>query len=546
MIIAITLYSVDIKASPSPELKGGETEIKGILKTVSPSIVKVIFESNKRNFSSGIAVDRNYVLSSIFITQFPFDEIYIQTTDGRSFPAELVGKDPESRLILLSIKEKALTPFVRSNKLETGDWAGLVGAFYQKFPSVFQGIVSSASEDELLLNAPVVPGSAGGAVVNRKGELLGIILGRFGFSLSPDYTFKDSSGEIHIQSVKSKQEGLCYAIPATRAFRIADDLKQYGKVRRGWLGILMSTGKNGVVVQDVIADSPARKADLRQYDEITKMNGKIVRNAEDVIRIIRSTKPDQKIKFDLIRGNNKKSAFVTIEEARDMRPPALVPPFEFSIEPPAVPDFTSSLPATEDYVVHYSGPRTLGMDVVALTPELAKELNVNEGGGLMISKIYPNSPAEKAGFKVSDVIVKAANNSIKIPNDFYNVLLKLADNQYLDIRVRRNGKLEQIKVLPDKNPDFDTILNNFRDKLKELETYRKQQEIEAQRGSGKTVKTSAPPASSTDPKQQKELEKYKKEVERLRQEQLLMKKKIEEMMRKMEENKKKEKEKGKE
>lgn len=523
MIVIFLAYN--FQSLGAQEIKNDEKDIKAILKTVSPSVVKVIFENQKRNFSSGIAIDRNYVVSSIMISRYPFDSIYVQTVDGKSYPAKLVGKDEASRLILLKINESVLTPFastVKNRHIEVGDWTALVGAFYHQFPSIFQGMISSASEDELLLNAPVVPGSPGGAVVDKRGQLLGIIIGPFGFAFSPDYTFKDASGEIHIQGVKSKQSGLCYAVPITKVVGIADELKRYGKVRRGWLGVQVMFGSNRVSVTDVVEHSPADRADIRKNDEILQVNGKDIHKPGDFIEMARNLKPDQKIKLEFLRGNQKRSAVVVVGEARnralegsDVDPMASIPD---------IMDFPDSLPRMEDYVIRITGSRNFGFEAMELTPELSKEFNVKNGTGLMVSKVYANTPAEKAGFKVSDIIVRINDKAVHGYADLVKTANDTQDNAALNVDIYRKGKMERLKVVPDKDVRINRIFESFSNKIENIKRRVTEKKIQ----------------KSPDP-QQKELDKYKAEIERMRKEQERMREKLDELMKRMEEKNKEEK-----
>jgi len=490
-------------------------DVKQILKIVSPSIVKVVFENEKRNFSSGVAIDPNHVVSSIFITQFPAETIYIQDVQGKNFPAKLVGKDEESQLILLSIKERALTPIARAKKCEAGDWAALVGTFYKQFPGVLQGIVSSSSDDELFLNAPSVPGSSGGAVINKKGELLGIIIGRFGFAMSPDYIFRDASSELHIQGIRNKNQDLCIAIPSGKAFEISEELKKYGKVRRAWMGVQFNCNINGVFISDVTRKSPAEKADIRRNDEILRINGKNVSGIEDILTITRVLKPDQVIKVDLRRGDEKKSIAVTLGEAK---PKNFNNVYPGSGENAYFPwDSIESIPHIENYVFNISGSKTLGIEVISLNPELARELNIPNGTGVMISKVNKDTAADKAGFRPSDVITKIGNTVIKDISDLRKMVNSSPANKPINVEFNRKGKVTIVKVTPDKNVKLDEILENIKDKMQDVKQYK--------------IKTTTEKQQPGESKQQKELEKYKNEIEKMRKEQIELQKKMEAMMK---------------
>ncbi|NIM17629.1 MAG: PDZ domain-containing protein [Candidatus Aminicenantes bacterium] len=548
-----------------------EKEVKGILKSVSPSIVKVVAENHRKYVATGIAVERNHVVSNIMVIRQRYRDIYIETVDGNKLPARVVGKDNNSSLILLKTNKRSLTPIRWARTYDVGDWVAVVGVFYKKFPAIYQGMVSSASDEELILNAPVAPGSSGSAVVNKKGELVGMVRGRFGFAFSPDYTYKDHSSEILIQGFRNKNQNLCYAVPAKKVNRITDDLKKYGKVRRGWLGVLLTQGKDGVKITYVTRKSPADTAGLRKDDEVLKVDGKSVRKPSEVSKIIKGLKPHQEVKMELLREKEPKSVVVVIGEAKPRRSVwAALGGKEGDVEIRELPEFRESLPKLENYIFRLGASRTLGVDLMALTPELANEFNVKEGTGLMISKVYKNTAAEKAGFRPSDIIVKAGNKKIKTNSDLRKVLNELEDDETVDIQVYRKGKLMKISVVPDKDKKASFWFDRFRDTMKDIkirvddqkqleldaeEQLRKQKEKlkeirekyleEAKLAKQKALENYKKYLKDAELAKQKELEKYKQVIEKMRQEQEKMKKEMEKLKQLLEKQEKKKKEKEK-
>ncbi|MCK4889331.1 MAG: trypsin-like peptidase domain-containing protein, partial [Candidatus Aminicenantes bacterium] len=177
-----------------------DSDIKKALKRISPSVVKVVTQNHRRYIATGVAIESDLVLSNIMVLGHPFDRIYIETAKGKTHDVTIVGKDKNSSLILLKTKRKVLRPVKRGKLPETGEWVGLVGVFYKQFPFLNQGIISGSSSNDLILSATVAPGSTGGAVVNRKGEFVGIIRGVFGYKFFPQYTFKDNHSELKIAS----------------------------------------------------------------------------------------------------------------------------------------------------------------------------------------------------------------------------------------------------------------------------------------------------------------------------------------------------------
>ena len=168
LVIALAVFLAGPYAS-AKNVGKKMTDFKGILKKVSPSIVKVFTRapgSRIATYVTGIAVDRKHVISNMEVIRRPYTHIFIQTVENNYYPAKLVGKDTGTSMILLKINKGQLSPIKKAKQGEVGDSIAVVGVFYNKFPSVFHGIVSNVTEEKMLINTPVYPGASGSAVVN--------------------------------------------------------------------------------------------------------------------------------------------------------------------------------------------------------------------------------------------------------------------------------------------------------------------------------------------------------------------------------------------
>lgn len=528
LIILATAALDAAAASPPPE-----NDVKWVLQKVSPSIVKVTAENHKRYVATGIAIAPEMVISSMMVTRFPYDRLYITTVNGDQYPAQVLGKDGETSLLLLKIDKKALTPVRKAETVEVGDWTALVGLFYGRFPAVYQGIVSSVSNEQLILNAPVAPGSAGGAVVNQKGELVGVIRGRFGYAFSPDYIYRDHSAEFSIRSSRSRDKDLCYAIPLPRVLSVTDDLGKYGKVKRGWLGVSLEAASIAglPVISDVAEDSPAEAAGVRPGDIILGIGGKSVRSGSEAAQLVRALKPGQKTKIEFQRDNIKKSAIAVIGESKG---PVIQ---HFTLSPGrnlvVIPEISGELPNIQNYTFSFTGSRSLGVDVMTMTRQLAGKFNVKEGTGLLISRVYEDTAAAKAGLEPADVIVKAGGKEVKRLADLRNALGDLEDEGPITLEIYRKGKLKTISLVPDKNVySAFGMFDKLKNKMSEIR-------VNVDEENRLTVEEARKKhADQTQQIRESELKKYKEELDRMKKEQEDLKKRMEQMMKVIKEKEK--------
>jgi serine protease Do len=552
LLLFLTANAADSAYTAKNQLQPGDN-VKDILKKISPSIVKVVSENQKRYIATGIAIDPKHVVSSIIITSHPYETLYVETMEGDQYDATVLGKDQETSLILLQIDGNTLPPIPQGKNLEAGDWVALVGVFYQQFPAIAQGLVSSTSDDQLILNVPVAPGSAGGAVINKKGELIGVLRGRFDFAFSPDYTYRDQSYEFFIRSTRTNNQDLGYAVPISKVTSVVNDLKKYGKIMRGWLGVsLVGRGKtDSVEINDVASNSPAEKAGFRKGDKILSIKDKPVQTSNDVVRIVKALKPGDTIKIEYARGNMKKSAQVLISEPKEhfeWRYPAPLPYETGNASPlPVIPEIEESFPRVENFVVNFSGSRSLGVDAFPLTPELAEKFNIKEGSGLLISKVHKETAAEKSGFQAADIIIRAGGKIMKQISDLRLALNELRDNQAVAIDVYRGGKLKTFNVVPGKNANkvssgtYNDMLEMFGDKINDIRTrmgdenrltLEEVKKLQKEREKLNSMQENFSQQNELQMRKDAEIKKYREEIDRLKKEQATLKQELEKMKEK--------------
>ncbi len=460
LIFIMNLYS---------ETNAESRNVKKVVKEISPSIVKVIALDGRKYIASGIVIEKNLIVSNAKVAAHPFKKIIIKTHKGESYNADIVGSDNRTSIILLRIKGEKLKPARTGKKPDAGDWAGLVGVFYRTFPYIKDGIVSSSDDNRLILNSTVMPGTTGGAVVNRRGELVGMIRGMLGFQYFPQYIFKDNSSELKIIPENKMKGSQCLALPIKKVRQVVSELKNHGYVRRGWLGVNISGGYNGIVrIDRVERKSAAEKGGLKRGDIIVEMDGKSIRSASEIASLISGKFPGEKVKLKLQRGKNRINLSVKLGDFRK-RKVTSDPGSFFTMKSslPVIPELLESLPVFKRYVYRVTGPVTLGLNTVALTPELADEFEVPGNGGLLISKIM-ESRIGKAGLKVGDILVRAGGKRLASTDELKKVVISSKPDTVLDLEFYRKGKKKNIRISPDSLAGSKNPIGNFRKKMAEM------------------------------------------------------------------------------
>jgi serine protease Do/serine protease DegQ len=278
-------------------------------------------ERKTQSLGSGVIVDaeRGLVLTNNHVIANAV-QITVTLRDGRQLEAELIGTDPETDVAVIKIPSEDIVDIktADSNELRVGDFVVAIGNPFGLGQTVTSGIVSALSrsglgiegyEDFIQTDASINPGNSGGALVNLRGELVGINTA----------IFSQSGGNI----------GIGFAIPINLAMQITEQLLENGKVQRGFLGVstqdlnpalIEAFGlkqKKGAVITSVIEDSPAGKAGLQPGDILIKINGRDVKNASDVRNRIGLLAVGEQVDFDILRGGQSKKITTTVTAAKE-------------------------------------------------------------------------------------------------------------------------------------------------------------------------------------------------------------------------------------
>ena len=366
-------------------------------------------EMPHKAFGSGVIVDaKGIILTNDHVVRGA-DKVEIQLQDGRKFTSRDIKKDPKTDLAIVRIDTKEPLPFLEmgdSAQMEIGDRVLAIGAPLGLKGTVTTGIISAKGrdihmnmyEDFLQTDAAINPGNSGGPLVNLSGQIIGI-----------NSAIKSSTGGF---------QGIGLAISSNMVKDIMAQLLKDGTVHRGYLGVniqpldaevakhLGLTSK-GVVIAKVTKGSPAAKAGLVDGDILTSVDGKAVKDAHDLQRLVASMQRGKPAELTVFRDGAAKTLKVTIEE----QPKTLASANNGSEEPS-----TDQEPTQLD---------KLGLKVTDLTPETAKQLGFGDKTeGVLISGVDHNSPAQEAGLLPGSVILKMDQHPVKSVEDAQKALAK--------------------------------------------------------------------------------------------------------------------------
>ncbi|MDR2922413.1 MAG: Do family serine endopeptidase [Treponema sp.] len=382
-------------------------------------------EYRSQGLGSGIIVRKKdgiyYVLTNHHVVD-DTTEIRVATKDGKEYPAEIVGKDDRKDLAVVSFKTGDYYPLAAlgdSDTVRVGDWAIAMGnPLGEQFSfSVTMGIVSAVGRtggpggninDFIQTDAPINKGNSGGALVNIRGEVIGI----------NTWIASDSSGG---------NVGLGFAIPINNAKRSIDEFISTGTVSYGWLGVSLTEagketaaalgieGKRGALASQVFLGSPADKGGICPGDFITHVDKKEARDVISLTRIVGDLKPGDTAVFTVIRDGAPKDVQVRIE-------------------------------TRTNEVASDSKKLWPGFHLMPLTDDLRESLELDKDAkGLCVVRVESNSPADIIGMRQGDLVTALNGENVRDLRSFYKLLREKTSSELWLGFTRSGSSLESLK-----------------------------------------------------------------------------------------------------
>ncbi|SFU94744.1 DegQ family serine endoprotease [Halomonas korlensis] len=370
----------------------------------------------RQSLGSGFIISEDgYILTNAHVVH-EADEILVRLNDRRELPAELVGADVRTDVALLKVEAEDLPTLTMgdSDTLEVGEWVAAIGSPFGFDSSVTAGIVSAINRTLprdayvpfIQTDVAINPGNSGGPLFNLDGEVVGI----------NSQIFTRSGGFM----------GLSFAIPLNVAMEVADQLREDGRVSRGWLGVMIQPvsrdlaesfgmeSPRGALIADLDPEGPAAQGGLQAGDVILEVAGEEVDRSSTLPRLIGRTTPGTEVEMLVLRDGEERQESVTVGDW---------------------PEGEGMMASAQEGPGHQA---RLGLAVSDLEPAEREQLGIEHG--VRVREVNPQGAAAKAGIQPGDVLVSLDNRAVETPEQLAELATSLPTDRAIPVRLYREGR----------------------------------------------------------------------------------------------------------
>ncbi len=366
----------------------------------------------EQNLGTGFIISADgYILTNNHVVNGA-DEVMVKLSDGREVKGELKGFDEKVDLALIKINDKEKLPFAElgdSDALEVGEWVMAIGNPFGLSHTVTAGIVSAKGrvigsgpyDDYIQTDASINPGNSGGPLFSAQGKVIGI----------------------NTAIIAGGGGGIGFAIPISLAKTIVNQLRDSGKVTRGYLGVRFQPltadlarsfgldSEKGALIATVEKDTPAERDGLKAGDVILEYDGRIINEGNELPRYVAATPIDKKVKLVIFRDGRRQEITLVVGKLKD-----------------GTADASSG---------SNSESERIGITVEELRKETADRLGIRDTKGLVITEVKPGSSAEEAGISSGSIIIEMNGQRPETLSAFKGVTAKLNKGDVVRLLLKR-------------------------------------------------------------------------------------------------------------
>ncbi len=364
----------------------------------------------QRSLGSGFVISEDgYILTNNHVIDGA-DDIRVKFDDGRELKGEVKGSDPKLDLALIKVTTDVklhVAELGDSDAIRVGEWVMAIGNPFGLSETVTAGIISAKGrvigsgpyDDFIQTDASINPGNSGGPLFNARGEVIGINT-----------------------AIVAGGQGIGFAIPVNMAKSIIPQLRDTGKVARGWLGVSIQPvtkelsqafglkDEGGALVSEVTPESPAQKAGIRTGDVIVEFDGKAIKEMNELPRVVAATAAGKEVTVKVVRDGKTEALTATIDKLKD-----------------------------EEEGSKLADTSRLGLAVAEITRELATTYRLKEMAGVIVTEVKFDGLGMKAGIQRGDVIREINGRQIATVADYEKAVSAVKKGEALRILLRRGG-----------------------------------------------------------------------------------------------------------
>ncbi|MCA9654553.1 MAG: trypsin-like peptidase domain-containing protein [Myxococcales bacterium] len=424
--------------APEPSVADLELAFERAAEAIAPAVVSVISEQDAPSelppwlqplapprggvvgMGSGVIIDEaGYILTNNHVVEGA-KLLKVRLHDDRELHAEVVGVDPKTDLAVIRVRAEGLSaaPLYDGTELRVGQWVLAVGSPFGLSRTVTAGIVSATGRgsmgitdygDFIQTDAAINRGNSGGPLIDLRGRVVGI--------------------NTAIYSPNGGSSGIGFAIPAEMAKAVKQQLISHGRMRRGWLGVVMGEltedlaasfayeGEQGVLIDDVDPEGPGYRAGLRAGDIVARLDGEPVRDMADFRNTVAQSGPEVAVELEVWRGGSSQVMRVVLG----------VLPGSSDDEPRSPAPRLAAMDTTQP----------LGLKLRDPDERVRTQLGLGDQGGALVTAVEPGSIADEAGLRRGDVVIRVAGEAAGSASDTERRLESADLARGVRIRVQR-------------------------------------------------------------------------------------------------------------